>query len=95
MFRGKVVIVGAGFVGSTTAYTIMLSGLFSQSVIIDINKALLTYFVGLLCILQYTTPPRLKPTKKIKTPVEMHQTILFIFSPILICILIYFLFPLV
>ena len=39
MFRGKVVIVGAGFVGSTTAYTIMLSGLFSQIVIIDINKA--------------------------------------------------------
>lgn len=39
MFRGKVVIVGAGFVGSTTAYTIMLSGLFSHIVIIDINEA--------------------------------------------------------
>lgn len=38
MFRGKIVIVGAGFVGSTTAYTIMLGGLFSQIVIIDINK---------------------------------------------------------
>lgn len=39
MFRGKVVIIGAGYVGSTTAYTIMLSGLFSQIVIIDINKS--------------------------------------------------------
>ncbi len=38
MFRGKIVIVGAGFVGSTTAYTIMLGGLFSEIVIIDINK---------------------------------------------------------
>ena len=25
MLRGKIVVVGAGFVGSTTAYTIMLS----------------------------------------------------------------------
>lgn len=39
MFRGKIVIVGAGFVGSTTAYTIMLGGLFSEIVIIDLNKA--------------------------------------------------------
>ena len=39
MFRGKVVIVGAGFVGSTSAYTIMLSGIFSHIVIIDINEA--------------------------------------------------------
>lgn len=39
MFRGKVVIVGAGFVGSTSAYTIMLSGIFSNIVIIDINEA--------------------------------------------------------
>lgn len=38
MFRGKIVIVGTGFVGSTTAYTIMLGGLFSEIVIIDINK---------------------------------------------------------
>ena len=38
MFRGKIVIVGAGYVGSTTAYTIMLGGLFSQIVIIDINN---------------------------------------------------------
>lgn len=38
MFRGKIVIVGAGFVGSSTAYTIMLGGLFSDIVIIDIDK---------------------------------------------------------
>ncbi len=38
MFRGKIVIVGAGFVGSTTAYTIMLGGLFNEIAIIDINK---------------------------------------------------------
>ncbi|NLU52544.1 MAG: L-lactate dehydrogenase [Clostridiaceae bacterium] len=34
----KAVIIGAGFVGSTTAYTLMLSGLFSELVIIDINE---------------------------------------------------------
>lgn len=39
MFRGKIVIVGSGDVGSTTAYTIMLGGLFSEIVIIDINHA--------------------------------------------------------
>lgn len=39
MFRGKVVIVGAGFVGSTTAYTLMLGGLFNEIAIIDINQA--------------------------------------------------------
>lgn len=39
MFRGKVVIIGAGFVGSTTAYTLMLGGLFNEIAIIDINKA--------------------------------------------------------
>lgn len=39
MFRGKIVIVGAGQVGSTTAYTIMLGGLFNEIAIIDINKA--------------------------------------------------------
>ncbi len=38
MFRGKIVVVGAGFVGSTTAYTIMCGGLFNEIVIIDINK---------------------------------------------------------
>ena len=38
MFRGKIVVVGDGYVGSTTAYTIMLGGLFSEIVIIDINK---------------------------------------------------------
>ena len=38
MFRGKLVIVGAGFVGSTTAYTIMLGGLFNEIAIIDINR---------------------------------------------------------
>ena len=38
MFRGKIVIVGDGFVGSTTAYTIMLGGLFNEIVLIDIDK---------------------------------------------------------
>lgn len=38
MFRGKVVVIGAGYVGSTTAFTIMLGGLFSELVIIDLNK---------------------------------------------------------
>lgn len=38
MFRGKLVVVGDGAVGSTTAYTIMLGGLFSEIVIIDINR---------------------------------------------------------
>lgn len=37
MFRGKVVIVGDGLVGSTTAYTIMLGGLFNEIGLIDIN----------------------------------------------------------
>lgn len=34
----KVTVVGAGFVGSTTAYTLMLSGLVSEIVLIDVNK---------------------------------------------------------
>ena len=34
----KVVIVGAGFVGSTFAYSLLIRGLVSQIVIIDINK---------------------------------------------------------
>lgn len=38
MFRGKIVVVGAGHVGATIAYTIMLGGLFSHIVIIDINN---------------------------------------------------------
>lgn len=38
MLRGKVAVIGAGFVGSTTAYTIMLKGLFQEIVLIDINK---------------------------------------------------------
>ena len=38
MFRGKLVVIGAGNVGSTTAFTIMLGGLFSDIVIIDLNK---------------------------------------------------------
>lgn len=35
----KVTIIGAGFVGSTSAYTLMMSGLVSELVIIDVNKA--------------------------------------------------------
>ncbi len=38
MFKGKITIIGAGYVGSTTAYTLMLSGLVSEIVLIDINK---------------------------------------------------------
>lgn len=38
MFKGKITVVGAGNVGSTTAYTLMLSGLVSEIVLIDINK---------------------------------------------------------
>ena len=34
----KVTLIGAGFVGSTTAYTLMLGGLFSELVLIDINE---------------------------------------------------------
>ncbi|MCX7842427.1 MAG: L-lactate dehydrogenase [Clostridia bacterium] len=33
----KITVVGAGFVGSTTAYTLMLSGLISEIVLIDLN----------------------------------------------------------
>lgn len=33
----KVTVIGAGFVGSTTAYTLMLSGLISEIVLIDKN----------------------------------------------------------
>lgn len=38
MFRGKVVVVGAGAVGATTAYTLLLGGLFQEIVLIDIRK---------------------------------------------------------
>lgn len=38
MFRGKVVVVGAGAVGSTTAYTLLLGGLFQEIVLIDIRR---------------------------------------------------------
>ena len=38
MFKVKISIIGAGFVGSTTAYTLMLSGVASEIVLIDINK---------------------------------------------------------
>ncbi len=38
MNKGKIAIIGAGFVGSTTAYTLMLSGLASEIVLVDINK---------------------------------------------------------
>lgn len=34
----KISIIGAGFVGSTTAYALMLQGLASEIVIVDINK---------------------------------------------------------
>ncbi len=38
MHRGKVIVIGAGYVGSTCAYTLMHSGIFSDICIIDINK---------------------------------------------------------
>ncbi|MEE1014224.1 MAG: L-lactate dehydrogenase [Clostridia bacterium] len=38
MFKGKITIVGAGNVGATIAYTLMLSGLVSEIVMIDINR---------------------------------------------------------
>jgi L-lactate dehydrogenase len=34
----KITIIGTGFVGSTTAYTLMLSGLISELVLIDLNE---------------------------------------------------------
>lgn len=39
MFKGKITVVGAGAVGSTTAYTLMLGGLVSELVLIDINRS--------------------------------------------------------
>ena len=38
MLKGKVTVIGAGFVGSTIAYTMMLSGLVSEVVLLDISK---------------------------------------------------------
>lgn len=37
MHRGKLVVIGAGYVGSTCAFTLMRSGIFSEIVIIDVN----------------------------------------------------------
>lgn len=34
----KISVIGAGFVGSTTAYTLMISGLVSELVLIDVNN---------------------------------------------------------
>ena len=34
----KCAIIGCGFVGATTAYTLMQSGMFSEMVLIDIDK---------------------------------------------------------
>lgn len=34
----KVTIIGAGFVGATSAYTLMMSGLITELVLIDVNK---------------------------------------------------------
>lgn len=38
MIKGKISIIGAGFVGSTTAYTLMQGGIVTEIVLIDINK---------------------------------------------------------
>lgn len=38
MFKEKIAIIGAGQVGSTCAYTLMTGGLFSEIVLIDINR---------------------------------------------------------
>ena len=38
MFKGKITVVGAGNVGSTIAYTLMISGLVSEIVLIDVNR---------------------------------------------------------
>lgn len=34
----KAVVVGAGFVGATAAYAMMISGLFSEMVLVDVNR---------------------------------------------------------
>ena len=38
MFKGKITVIGAGNVGATIVYTMVLSGLVSEIVLIDINK---------------------------------------------------------
>ena len=38
MLKGKIAVVGAGNVGSTIAYTLMMSGLVAEIVLLDINK---------------------------------------------------------
>ncbi len=40
--RSKVVIIGAGLVGSTFAYSLMISGIVSEIVLIDVNRERLT-----------------------------------------------------
>ncbi len=35
----KIAIIGTGFVGSTTAYTLMISGLVSELALVDVNKS--------------------------------------------------------
>ena len=34
----KVAMIGCGFVGATSAFSLMLSGMFSEMVLIDINR---------------------------------------------------------
>ena len=38
MFKGKIAVVGAGFVGSTSAFSIMCGGVFNEIVLIDIDR---------------------------------------------------------
>lgn len=38
MHKGKIAIIGDGFVGSTIAFSVLKSGLFAEILIIDINK---------------------------------------------------------
>ena len=38
MSKVKITVIGAGFVGSTTAYTLMLAGIASEIVLLDINR---------------------------------------------------------
>lgn len=38
MFKGKVAVIGAGNVGATVAYTLQMSGLLSEIVLLDINR---------------------------------------------------------